>query len=344
MKARGCLIVAAWAVVLVLAPGASAYTNLHPRHVEYRPPSVRGFVFLGDQDGYELGIALEEPDVAVLSVGILDEETQARALTDYGAHFTGSLRGGGRIRARFGTIGSISLHFVADGQTHPHRLPKNCQGEATRDEGGHFVGRIALRGEGDYFRVASTRVAGDLTRSFRLRCHVKHRAPVYPPPSLRTAVAPSFEFSTTGGGGGSLSMLEATDREGRRALALTAGHQEGSPPGAEVEAGTFEYQGAMPVGRFADAPQSAAGTLVTSLPGEHPPTATLKPDAPFSGEGTYTAISPTSHSWTGDIAVQFPGLLQPLAGQGFYSSLCVVSALRVRYGCDFLPPDLQVAE
>jgi hypothetical protein len=84
-----------------------------------------------------------------------------------------------------------------------------------------------------------------------------------------------------------------------------------------VTALAFEYKGKMPVGRSASAPASPAGTLLTSLPGEHPQTATLRPASPFTGEATYLASSHLSHSWTGDLSVQFPGLLEPLAGPDF---------------------------
>jgi len=86
------------------------------------------------------------------------------------------------------------------------------------------------------------------------------------------------------------------------------------------------------------------GTFLTTLPGEHPATATLKPPAPFSGEAEYVGASPVSHSWTGDLAVQLPGQLLPLTGPEFASSLCVAHAFGSRYGCDFTPPDWQWTE
>jgi hypothetical protein len=161
---------------------------------------------------------------------------------------------------------------------------------------------------------------------------------------LAEAVVPVTSLVFGSGPGGSVAQLQAGERQGNRQVYLRATHMAGAPPGAEVSALAFEYQGKMPVGRSAYASSSPAGTLLTSLPGERPPSATLKPAFPFTGEATYLASSHLSHSWTGDLSVQFPGLLEPLAGPDFYSTLCVVSPLRSRYGCDFLPPDWELAE
>ncbi|HKZ13721.1 MAG TPA: hypothetical protein VJL81_07745 [Solirubrobacterales bacterium] len=344
MKAWGRLFAAAAVLVAlaVAAASASASSEAHPRHVEFRPPTSHAFLFLGERDGYEFALSFTEPDYAILEAVAFDPETQAGVSTTYGAHFQGSLVGG-QVRARFGAIGSIALRFIPDGKVRPGRRGKNCEGRSPREESGRFVGRISLRGEGDYFRFSARHVAGSISRTFRVRCRVKHQAPVPAAPSLLEEVVPVSGFLVSSNGG-ALTLLGAGVREGSRRLELRASHMAGAPAGAEVSVRAFEYQGRMPVGRGAWASESPAGTLLTSLPGEHPPTATLKPGSPFVGEATYLASSPTSHSWTGDLAVQFPGLLEPLAGPDFISSLCVVSPLKVRYGCDFLPPDWQMAE
>lgn len=344
VKAWGHLVIAAAAVLIALAVAASASANRdpQPRHLEFRRPTSRASIYLGEHDGYEFDVSFSEPDIAVLYAGELDQETQASAYTAYGAHFTGSLIGG-RVQARFGAIGSIAVRFVANGKVRQGKRAKNCRGLRPRGEEGHFVGRISLLGEDHYFRISLARAEGYRSRTFRLRCRVEHQANPRPSISLREAVAPEITFAY-GSSGGSLALLEAGAREGHRQVALRAAHMQGEPPGAEVEAVEFEYQGAMPVGRGALAAIHQPGTLLTSLPGEHPPTATLKPAAPFVGEANYIASSPLSHSWTGDLAVQFPGLLQPLAGAHFYSALCVVSPLRDRDGCDFVPPDWEEAE
>jgi hypothetical protein len=336
--------VAAAVMLLALSavPGAPASTRAHRRHVEVREPHSSAMLYLGERDGYEIALRLEEPDEAILYVATFEDDTEAATTTAYGAHFRGSLPFG-TLRARFGAVGSVAVRFRPGGKARSHRLPQNCTGRRPRGETGAFVGRISLHGEGGYFRVSTRHAVGSRSRSFRVRCRVRGTRTVYPPPSLRDAVEPSLSFGF-GSGGGSVAMLEAYEREGGREVFWRAAHMEEAKPGAELEAGAFEYQGKMPVGRTAYAPEAPAGTLLTTLPGERPPTATLKPPAPFLGEAEYVGTAPTSHSLTGSLAVQFPGLLQPLAGPGFASSLCVLSPLRDPDGCDFKPPDWQVAE
>jgi hypothetical protein len=346
VKAWGRLSVAAGAVLIALAvaAGASANRDAQPRHVEFRPAHSRAFILLGTHGGYELGLAFEEPDFAILYAGHFDPETQSGVSTAYGAHFQGSLSSA-RIRARFGSLGSVALHFVPDGKARSRPLGKNCEGRRQREEDGHFVGHIDLRGEGGYFQIATRRVGGYVNRTYRLRCRVKHAAPAAPPISLLEELAlasPGIFFE--GGDRGSTAMLGARERQGHREVYLTARHAGRGRPGAEVTAFVVENQAKMPVLRSAFALESPAGTLLTSLPGEHPATATLKPGVPFTGEATYEANSELVHSWTGDLAVQFPGLLQPLAGPEFFSTLCVASLLRSRYGCDDAPPNWEPSE
>jgi hypothetical protein len=159
--------------------------------------------------------------------------------------------------------------------------------------------------------------------------------------SLREQVEPAVGASLISVLVGTVSSLEAVDAVGSRAVALRAAHASGTGPGAEVEAGAFEYQGRMPVGRTVQILKAPPGSLVTTLPGESPATATLKPGAPFSGEASYLATSLAVHSWTGSLAVRFPGLTAPLVGAGFSSTLCVVSTLVKPDGCEFQPPDWQ---
>jgi hypothetical protein len=341
MKAWGRLLAAAGAVLFVLATavGASAASRAHRRHLEVRPPTASGRIELGTSGGDLVNLVLEEPDLAMLAIGKVDLVHLKVEATQYGAHFRGSLRGG-RVRADFAAVGSIALRF-RPGVVRKKRPPKGCEGKSSRSESGRWVGKVSLRGEGGYFSVTTGAGAGELDRTFRLRCRVKHPAPQSPVESLRERVEPAFGSSLAARLLGNSSNLLAEAREGGRQVEVRAAHTTDSGPGAEVEAGAFEYQGRMPVGRYATSLRSPAGTLVTSLPGEGPATATLKPGAPFEGEASYLATSPTTHSWTGTLAVRFPGLVVPLTGASFSSSLCVVSPLVKPRGCWLQSPNLQ---
>lgn len=100
----------------------------------------------------------------------------------------------------------------------------------------------------------------------------------------------------------------------------------------------------MAIGRYALA-LAPQGTLLTNLPGVHPATATLAPPAPFFGEGAYLEEGPAgSPSWVGTLGVNLPGFKLPLTGPEFHVRLCVLSALKVRDGCDFFKAEPPVDE
>jgi hypothetical protein len=341
MKAWGALLAAGAVLVALAVPaGASARGGAHHRHVEILPPTASASISLGTHGGYLVGITLEEPDQAELVVGKVDESRLGVEETRYGAHFSGSLPGG-RVTADFGSVGSVAVRFRPGGRAREGKLSKGCEGRSARSESGRWVGKVALRGEGGYFAVSTGSAGGEFDRTFPLRCHVERLSPRPRPESLRERIEPDVGSSLLSIILGTVSSLEAVDTGGGRTVALRAAHANGGGPGAEVEAGAFEYQGRTPVGRLVQLLEVPAGSLTTTLPGEHPATATLKPGAPFRGEASYLATSPTTHSWTGTLAVRFPGLVVPLTGPRFYSSLCVVSPLVRPGGCGSRPPSLQ---
>ena len=106
------------------------------------------------------------------------------------------------------------------------------------------------------------------------------------------------------------------------------------------EVASLERRRKMAIGRYGIV-YGGAGTLLTSLPGVHPATATLDPPAPFSGQAVYQEKAADSRRWTGPLAVELPGLRLPLTGPGFHTRLCVLNPLYApRTGCDFFkaPP------
>jgi hypothetical protein len=335
VNARGALLAAGAVFVALAVPvGASAHVAAHPRHIDLQRPTVAAYFPLGNHGGYLVGVVFEEPDLALLTVAKFGESRLELQSTTYGAHFHGSLLGG-RVTADFGAVGSIAVRFRPTGAARERRPFKGCEGSPSRREPGRWVGKVSLHGEGGYFGVTTRSGTGDRDRTFRLRCHVKRLLPRPRPKSLRERVEPTIGASLLSLILGDVSSLQAVNKEDGRVVEMRAAHATGGKRGAEVEAGAFEYQGQMPVGRVVQVLKAPAGTLVTTLPGEHPAAAKLKPGAPFSGEASFLTTSPTTHSWTGTLAVRFPGLVAPLTGTSFFSSLCVVSPLVKPHGCEF---------
>jgi hypothetical protein len=329
-------------LALVGGSGAAARVAPHRRHTEVLKPTASGQVGLGKHGGFNLAINFKEPGLAVLDVGSVSFKTLNVNSAEYGAHFHGSLVGG-TVRAGFGRVGSIALRFRPAGKPRLGRRPKGCRGPRPRLEHGSFVGAISLAGEGGYFHVSAHVAGGTLERSFRLVCHVRRARPTLPTETLRDALQAPRELAL-GAFGTSDANLLAGGQEGGREVLVRAAHSAVGGAGAELSALAFEYQGKMLISRVAWVPSAPAGTLLTTLPGEHPATATVKSAGPFSGEAEYVGASRLSHEWTGDLAVHFPGLVQPLTGPKMYSSLCVVSPLVDAKGCDAVPPDWQGPE
>jgi hypothetical protein len=241
-------------------------------------------------------------------------------------------------------VGSVAVRFRPDGTVRERGLPRHCEGPPLRREAGHWIGKIDLHGEDGYFAVSTGAVPGVLERRFRLRCRVAKPLPQQPTVSLRERIEPELGYSLGSLLFGSISSLTAGAKEDGREVVFRATHAIGRGPGAEVEAEAFEYQGRTPVGRFVQILDSPPRSLITSLPGEHPASAVLKPGAPFSGEARYRWVSPTDHSLTGSLAVAFPGLRAPLTGPQFFSTLCVISPLKKPLGCDYESPSWQNGE
>lgn len=341
MKAWGLWLGAACAALSVLGAAPASQASAGDREIQ--PPSTRLSGYLGAQQGYDLAVSMPHPRIAVLYVfrDARERFVEEFASAAYAVRAHSPLSRG-VLRAKLGSLGRVALDFVPSGKVKQRRLRRGCAGRPPVAESGTLRGRVSLEGEDGYFRVRGwVRVPGARERSFRLVCKPGKARDASKPVPLRRYAEPPLGFSFSSGGG-SIALLLAGSRSGGRLTSLRASHAAGSPAGADLQVGTYEMRGGMAIGRYATA-EGGAGTLVTSLPGVHPASATLKPPPPFHGEATFLENSTTSHSWTGSLGVELPGLDLPLAGPDFASSLCVVSPLKVPSGCDFLEPKLEYA-
>jgi hypothetical protein len=328
------------------APIAVARSQPHP---EVRPASTGALVYFGSSHGYELGISMPSPKIAILyafrQVGEESEErsdsSAAFMQSAYAVRVKGNLLEKGRIRAVFPTLGRVSLRFKPNGKRKLRPPGYGCRGKQQVTEFGTFRGTVSLEGEGGYFDLATRSGGGSLTRAPRALCRSEAGS------ELEEDVDPRWEYVAAGFGSfiyspgdGSTVLLYAAARSPYRTIGIRAAHRESAPAGAQIDVQVLELRHGMAIGRSAWVQSNVPGTLISSLPGEHPASATLKPPPPFEGEGSFLASSSTSHSWTGDLAVSLPGMDVPLTGPEFETSLCVVSPLKVPAGCDFIKPKL----
>ena len=324
--------------MLIAAPGA-AQAQRRSAKFEVRPAGASGSVYLGKRKGYQTALYMPTAHVAVFLAARIERRKDRPSISvfRYAVHAQGSLADG-VVRGRFGSLGSFSLRFRPNGHVREYGVPGHCEGQPEITEYGRFVGHVAFHGEGNYLDLSSAGRKGELTRSPRFICE-KSQGFHLPSERLRAYVAPGSFFSTEG----NIALLYASKRSHGRYVGITAGHEAESPPGAQVRFGMFESRGEMAIGRYVLS-WAPRGTLLTSLPGVHPATATLAPPPPFHGEARYQEKSAHSGTWTGDLGVDLPGSKLPLTGPGFHTRLCVLSPLHHRHGCDFFKAEPEFDE
>jgi hypothetical protein len=334
MLRRGLWLIGLGAIVLAMPACAPAAPKPHRPQREIQQPMTGASVYLGKVGDYEIGISNPSSHVAILwvdRIGEGEEGINGSTQTGYAVRPQRSI-GSGVLRARFGSLGSIDLHFRPSGKVKVGHPAKHCRGRSPQVEYGEYRGTVALRGEDGYFEIHAKRAPGVRSRTYRLSCAagqaVKDKAePLY------EYVAPVEGFSVSSAGG-SIALILAVSRQSGRFVYLRAAHMQSAGPGTEVQAGALERMPGMAIGHSAWV-DGGEGTLLTSLPSVHPATATLAPPAPFHGSASLVENSSTSHSWTGTLGVSFPGLDLPLTGHGYATSLCVESPFKTRVPCDF---------
>jgi hypothetical protein len=209
---------------------------------------------------------------------------------------------GGRIKARFGRVGRVSLEFHRRGVPHLiHEVPNNCTGEGRIVERGVFTGRLRFDGEMQYASVHASHLRGKLTRHLPEVCD-EPRSEAKPSPIRWTelqatskdaqTIFDAFKFDSGSGSVQSRAFFVASVVEPltpKFSIIRTA----------EIGASSDDFEATREKG--------------------HVTSATVEPPAPFSGTATYLRSPPSSpEGWTGSLAVELPGIGKiGLTGPGF---------------------------
>ncbi|HET7444722.1 MAG TPA: hypothetical protein VFJ57_08700 [Solirubrobacterales bacterium] len=325
------------AALLLAATGSGEAELRHAGKFEVQKANTVGVLFLGRERGYRIALSMPNERIAIFYAIRAEKAEGSDGLSfSYSAYVARNLGnlGHGVVRARFGSMGRVSLRFRPGGLVRKRDPQPGCEGAAETTEYGRFAGHLSFHGEGNYFHVSSAGGRAALDHEPRLRCE-KGQAEEPSPRSLRRYVTP-VPLSADDE---SIALLYAFTHSHGRYIGITAAHPEGSPPGAVVQLAVVEPRRGMVIGHgvYLEGPP---GTLLTSQPGAHPATATLAPPAPFYGKASY---SEESRAWTGNLGISSAGLNLPLIGPDFRVHLCVVNPLRDRDGCEFFtrepPPD-----
>lgn len=212
-----------------------------------------------------------------------------------------------RMKATFGGLGTVSVRFRPSGKVKRSRPERGCRGpDHFTTRFGVFVGRLDFDGEGGYTAAHLHRAKGRVISPLSLNCD----GPVFPTPQPRRSRLGGADRRSK------LTTLQAGWRVGLSAASFTA--LDNRSRHARFFASSSQSQGALAIYRFAFAlasPLTFAVDDALSLAGVTPP-------SPFSGSASFQRDVSGAKSWTGSLAVSFPGAPDvPLTGSQFKAQL-----------------------
>lgn len=196
------------------------------------------------------------------------------------------------MEADLGALGKISVSFQPSGQVSTSK----CAGHEIEVMDGNYEGSIAFHGEEAYTEFDASSVPGD----------------------IRPLIAFSCGFGVTTSGGSpnprSAELFVRNPALGPRFSVAKVG--PGSPAHFSVD--FAEYNAGISIHRYASLTMSA-GSFRYSPNLE---TATVRPEAPFSGTAHFDRRKKANRRWSGDLAIDMPGLSNaPLTGRQLRAGL-----------------------
>jgi hypothetical protein len=203
-----------------------------------------------------------------------------------------------RIEARLPGVGRVSLRFHEHSRSYD-RPGGNCR---TLTRKGVFVGLVKIRGDRNYTQAESRHVRGDILREPRGKCR-------------RRAAAQASSTDS--------KMVSASTSRGSGFLSFFAFNLPSTRLGSDLLFGAslFRFQKGMGIMETRGVLDEDPTSLEIATP---PRSATVDPPAPFTGGATFQQEARDQFSWTGDLAVELPGVGEvSLAGPKFETAVCV---------------------
>lgn len=251
-------------------------------------------------DGYTIVVAAFGQTVAI---GV-SRGTHAPSST-YLAH--GSVRPGS-ISASFGERGRVAIRFRPKRSLLHGGRGAPCPGVGAIARLGVFVGTVRFRGEGGYTAAEVHRARGGAIDISAFIACLRNAARA--PRGLFTTMPAAPGVPTHPSRGPRPTTLVADDKQ---PLSRTLFAAQSRGRHARFLAAEERTDGSVGIVRFATARASSASLVADdalSLAGVTPP-------APFSGSATLQRGAAGAKSWSGSLAVDFPGARVPLTGPGF---------------------------
>lgn len=194
------------------------------------------------------------------------------------------------IHADFGTVASAAMRFRPSGRVTYGKRHRDCVGaDRYTTRYGAFVGSVRFRGEGGYASATVHRVKGKVVTPRRLACR-----------DAFSERRRGEQARASAGDAAKVTKLEAFMRSGLTAMFFGALRSDGRTRFlAEIE----QTLGSLGIVRGVSVRASLAAFTADSALGS----AAASPPAPFTGSAAFQRSPAGAKSWTGDLAVSFPG-------------------------------------
>jgi hypothetical protein len=225
----------------------------------------------------------------------------------------------GGFEAKLPGLGRVAVHFrQAKSHTFSFEGPSGCTQDVYTVHRGFFVGSVGFHGKGGFAVAKSRRAEGRILETSREVCHVSTVPEPEEPPAAEVPVQfrQASIFASGQSGRAAVTFETSGPRQdqgisvsGLPTIVLEATYRS-ELRGMDVSARVYVDSDDS---RFLSVP-TPIGTLTD---------ATVSPPSPFSGTGIFHLETPTTASWTGELAVALPGIGDvPLTGPAITARLC----------------------
>jgi hypothetical protein len=139
---------------------------------EVQQADTAGSLRLGRERGHRIALYMPNDRVVIFHVSRserLKNNFFNAMYSIYAVRNLGDLERG-VVRARFGSLGRVSLRFRPSGRIRKRDPQRGCEGGPETTEYGRFVGHLGFRGTGSYFHISSSKGEAYIAHSPRLRC------------------------------------------------------------------------------------------------------------------------------------------------------------------------------
>jgi hypothetical protein len=333
MRAKAIVAVCAVTLVAALVPPAGALAAHRERFT--RQASVTGELRARGTHGFRFVLFALDRHTNIISVtkrvSRAGEENVNYFALSPGQHENFDPD---HLDVKVGRLGHFRGHFVATSTKIQKNPLERCEGEPTTIEKGFFVGSFSFRGERGYTSIHAHRERGAITRQGRASCilNAEFADGKTPRQAKEEREREEGAVRLVAGNAKAHLLLQASQEQAPRGLGTGPSTFFATVDGGKV--GRFSVSRSVAVVDFTH----ATATFLTPNATEPLTEATLAPPAPFSGSATFHLEGPNAASWTGDLAVELPGLgTVPLTGEGIDAGLC-----KGRSHCtETLPRELQ---